>query len=44
VNNVLDLYLASEMGRDSVVSREFIPAYVAPEVLDKKVLALTSIP
>lgn len=37
VNNVLDLHLTLEpAGGDMIVSREFIPAYVAPEVLDKK--------
>lgn len=38
VNNVLDLCLVDDPASDAMAFREFIPAYVAPEILDKKVV------
>jgi hypothetical protein len=34
---VLDLYISPRIDSDLIDSREFIPAYVSPEVLDKRV-------
>nr|CAD2182129.1 unnamed protein product [Meloidogyne enterolobii] len=36
LNNVLDLYISPSVDCDLINSREFIPAYISPEVLDKK--------
>uniref|UniRef100_A0A914HEL6 Protein kinase domain-containing protein n=1 Tax=Globodera rostochiensis TaxID=31243 RepID=A0A914HEL6_GLORO len=36
VNNVLDLCLVDNPTNDLLAFREFVPAYVAPEILDKK--------
>lgn len=36
LSNVLDLYISPSVDCDLINSREFIPAYVSPEVLDKK--------
>ncbi|KAL3091623.1 hypothetical protein niasHT_024205 [Heterodera trifolii] len=36
VNNVLDLCLADSPTSDSLAFRDFVPAYVAPEILDRK--------